>query len=42
MILPQGLELGCMRQEEVAPIRYMINMSTKQLLKRRKLTFRII
>ena len=42
MILPQGLELGCIRQEEVAPICYMINMSTKQLLKRRKLTFRII
>ena len=42
MILLPGLELGCLRREGVAPIRYRIYMSIKQLLKRRKRTFRII
>ena len=37
MILSPGLELDCLRREGVAAIRYKINMSTKKLLKRRKL-----
>ena len=43
MILPPGLKLGCLwRKIGAAPIRYRINLSTKQLLKRGKLTFRIL
>ena len=43
IILPPGFELGCLRWGIGAlPIRYSINLSTKQLLKRYRLTFRII
>ena len=43
VILPPGFELGFLRRGITAsPIRYRINLSTKQLLKRHKLTFRII
>ena len=42
VILPPGFELGCLRWGiGASPIRYRINLSTKHLLKRPKLTFRI-
>ena len=41
MIVPSGLELGCLWPEGVTPIRCRINISTKKLRKRCKVTFRI-
>ena len=39
MILPSGLKLDCQKWGiEASPIRYRINRSTKQVLKRHKIT----
>ena len=41
MIVSSGLELGCLWPEGITPIRCRINISTKKLRKRCKLTLRI-